>query len=147
MESLIAKLISSRWLSRRTEINSLSETLKWWELRRIPYNVFVGLTGLFTCAVLVSVAAVASEKSDEPLGLPDPPIFAVFGVVLYGIMANVCYTGGWIAEWLVRKIWKERAGAFGEMAFCLGLVFSILLTLFPAVLFTGLLIIRLTLHR
>ena len=139
--------MSSRLFSRRTEAVGLLAILKWWELRRIPYNVLVGLAGVFTCAVSVGVAAMASERFNEPLALPDPPIFAAFGVLLFGIGANVCYTGGWVVEWLARKIWNERTGAFGEISFCVGLVFSVLLALLPSVVFTGLLILRLLLHR
>ncbi|MFM7215909.1 MAG: hypothetical protein ACKO3H_13635, partial [Verrucomicrobiota bacterium] len=64
--------------------------------------------------------------------LPDPSIVAVFGILAYGVAANVCYSGGWITEWIVRKVWRERAGAFGEISFVLGFLFSILLTLVPA---------------
>ena len=135
------------WLfSRREDEASIFAVINWWELRRVPFNLIVGATGILTCVVTVVVAAIASEKFGEPLGLPDPPIIAVFAVLAYGIGANVCYTGGWIAEILVRKIWQERAGAFGQISFALGVVFSILLTLAPAVLFTLLLIARLLLR-
>ncbi|MFM7817103.1 MAG: hypothetical protein ACKPGI_09055, partial [Verrucomicrobiota bacterium] len=99
--------------------------------------------GVVSCGVILAVAAIASELFDEPLGLPDPPILAVFGVLAYGIAANVCYTGGWIAEWIVRKVWRERAGAFGEISFVLGVFFSILLTLVPAAFVVLALVIRL----
>ena len=114
--------------------DSLWEIVCWWELRRIPYNLVVGGVGVVTCGVILAAAAIASELFNEPLGLPDPPILAVFGVLAYGIAANVCYTGGWVAEWIVRRIWRDRAGAFGEITFVLGGVFSILLTLVPAAL-------------
>lgn len=112
--------------------DSLWEILCWWELRRIPYNVVVGAVGVITCGVILTAVAIASELFNEPLGLPDPPILAVFGVLAYGIAANVCYTGGWVAEWVVRKVWRARAGAFGEISFVLGIVFSVLVTLIPA---------------
>ena len=120
-----------RW-NRSPESGSLWEILGWWEMRRIPYNLVVGGVGVVSCGVILAVAAIASELFDEPLGLPDPPIIAVFGILAYGVAANVCYSGGWIAEWLVRKVWRERAGAFGEISFALGVLFSILLTLVPA---------------
>jgi hypothetical protein len=104
----------------------------------------VGVAGLFTCAV--TVAAIASDKFGEPLSLPDLPISAVLAVIAYGVGANVCYTGGWISEALVRKIWQERTGAFGQIAFVLGLVFSVLITLAPAAFFSVLLIARLLLR-
>jgi hypothetical protein len=64
-------------------------------------------------------------------------------VIAYGIGANICFAGGWVVEIIVRKLWRGRAGAFGEISFALGLLFSVLLTLVPAALFTALLILRL----
>ena len=82
----------------------------------------------------------------EPLGLPDPPIVAVLAVLGYGVGANVCFTGGWVVEIIARKIWPEKVGAFAQISFAFGMVFSLLLTLAPAALFTGLLIVRLLLR-
>jgi hypothetical protein len=69
----------------------------------------------------------------EPIGIPDPPFFALLAVIAYGLMANLCYTGGWATELLVRKIWPDEATAFGKISFFLGLMFSILLTLLPGI--------------
>ena len=66
--------------------------------------------------------------------LPDPPLFAVFGVILYGIAANVCFTGGWLTELAVRKVWPDEADRFATFSFSLGLIFSVLLTLSPGIL-------------
>ena len=191
------------WLFARGEHEvSTFEVILWWEKRRFPYNLIVGVAGLFTCAVTVAVAVIASagtiqldrscwlrllpqelrcslvtglqsaraslspclakesatpslssqlnrsgsDKFGEPLSLPDPPIFAVLAVIAYGVGANICYTGGWISEVMVRKIWQERTGAFGPIAFTLGIVFSFLITLAPAALFSVLLIVRLLLR-
>jgi hypothetical protein len=60
------------------------------------------------------------------------PLFAVFAVIIYGIMANICFTAGWILELLSRRIWDARAEAFGEIAFTWGTLFSVLLPLIPA---------------
>ena len=146
MVALIQKILAWRFFSRRKEASGIFDIIKWWEARRIPYNLIVGAAGVFTLAVIIAVAAIASEKFGEPLGWPDPPIFAVFAVIAYGIGANVCFTGGWIAEIIAGKLWKERAGAFGEISFAFGLVFSVLLTLAPAALFAGLLVLRLLLR-
>ena len=144
---MIAEASCRRLFTRDCEVASFYAIVKWWELRRLPYNILVGVTGLITCTVLVAVAAIASERVGEPLGLPDPPIFALLGILLFGIGANVCSTGGWVVEWLVRQLWKDRAGVFGQISFCLGVAFSILLALFPAVAFSALLIIRILLQR
>jgi hypothetical protein len=55
--------------------------------------------------------------------------------VFTGVIANVCYTGGWIAELLLSRFKHDRyTNAFGVRAFRLGVKFSICVTLFPAVL-------------
>jgi len=135
-------MLTWRLFARREEESGIFSIIKWWELRRLPFNLAVGATGFVTVIVTLAVAVITSEKFDEPLGLPDPPIIALFAVIGYGIGANVCFTVGWVAEILVKTIWRERAGAFGQIHFVFGLVFSILLTLTPAVLFTGLLFLR-----
>lgn len=142
----VRRILAWRLFSRREEASGTFDIIKWWELRRIPYNVIVGTAGVITLIVTIAVAAIASEKFGEPLGLPDPPIIAVFAVIGYGIGANACFTGGWLVEIIVRKIWHDQVGAFAQISFALGLVFSVLLTLAPAVLFTGLLILRLLLR-
>ena len=66
--------------------------------------------------------------------MPDGPLLGVFAIVFYGILANLFYTGGWISELLVRAVTTtEKASAVGLRAFRAGVYFSILLTLFPAV--------------
>ena len=47
-------------------------------------------------------------------------------------MANVCYTGGWLAELAVRSARGLEAGRFGEITFTLGILFSVALTSLPA---------------
>ena len=54
-------------------------------------------------------------------------------IVPYALLANVCYTGGWISELLVKSTRKaEAASAFGLKAFRVGITFSIFITLCPA---------------
>ena len=59
------------------------------------------------------------------------PILAVFGVFAYGIMANICYTGGWITELVAKYVWKDQAENLGKITFTLGIVFSVIITLLP----------------
>ena len=66
--------------------------------------------------------------------MPGSPLFAVIGIVLYGIMANVCFTGGWITELFLRRFSPREADRFATTSFFCGVIFSVLLTLAPAVL-------------
>jgi len=138
MLELIQKILAWRLFARREEVVSAWDIIKWWELRRIPYNLIVGATGLLPLIVFVALFILFGEAEwggeHQAPTLPDPPIFLLFQMMSYGIAANIFYTCGWFAEIVVRKIWNERAGAFGEISFALGLVFSVLLTLVPSVL-------------
>src|SRR5262245_20876311 len=123
------------WLTTRpTGALPYGAVVLWWEARRVPYNAIVGVTGLLSSAVMVAVAFTCESLGGAPIGLPDPPAFAIVGVLLFGVLANVCYTGGWITELVVAKVWAIDTSRFGPIAFTLGTVFSVLLTLAPAVL-------------
>jgi len=108
-------ILAWRLFSRRADAANFLGIITWWEFRRIPYNAIVGATGILTLAALVAVDFIAEEKFGEPLGLPDPPIFAVFAVFAYGIAANIFYTLGWIAEMAVQAIWSEQSGVFAQI--------------------------------
>lgn len=110
------------------------DVIAWWESRRIPYNLIVGATGVASAAIVLLTGLVTEHVVGDALGVPGSPLFAIFAVILYGIMANICFTGGWILELFSRRIWGTRAEAFGEIAFTWGTLFSVLLTLVPAAL-------------
>jgi hypothetical protein len=130
---LLAAIRNRSLFKRETPALSSAETILWWESRRIPYNVFVGITGICTCVAVIILALIAETFFNSDFGIPDPPIFGVILVILYGIMANICYTGGWIVELLLHRQTPPEATAFAEKAFFRGLIFSIVLTLSPAV--------------
>jgi len=93
-----------------------------------------GSAGILTCIAIAIVGMGSYIFFNSDFGLPDPPLFAIFGVILYGILANVCFTGGWVAELIVQRIWPEEANRFATTSFSLGLILSVLLTLTPAIL-------------
>src|ERR671916_397853 len=84
---------------RRTPLS----LLVWWESRRLAYNRAVGSAGLVTLAGFVLLAVV----------------------VIYGILANVCYSAGWLVELLARRVWGREAPYLGPWLFREGLIFSV----------------------
>jgi hypothetical protein len=73
---------------------SRSGIIRWWEIHRIRYNVLVGLTGLVTLSLVIFVGPLAVKPGvdfEEPMGLIALPI-------AFGVMANLCYTAGWIVD-------------------------------------------------
>jgi len=140
------QLTSLRFFSRGEPLRSAWQVIGWWEARRVPYNLIVGATGVVTCAIILVTSLVAETYLGEPIGMPDPPIFAVFAVLFYAIMANLCFTGGWVVEIVVTRVWGEEAQSFGPISFTLGLVFSVALTLAPAILVVGAMVLRMAFH-
>jgi hypothetical protein len=127
-----SRLRGSSLCRRDIPVTSAGETIGWWETRRIPFNLIVGIAGMISTVVVCVVGMGSYFLFDGDFGFP-PSLFAVFGVLLYGIAANVCFTGGWLAELVVRKIRPTEADRFATLSFCLGLIFSVVLTLTPAV--------------
>ena len=66
------------------------QVIRWWELRRLLYNsllLAVGVAAIAGMEWLMGQAVPMGEDAIEPMAL-------VLGVVVYGIMANLCYTLG-----------------------------------------------------
>jgi hypothetical protein len=88
----------------------------WWESRRSAYNLIVGAAGL-PMVVLLMISHVSLVQ------------ICVFGVLPYAFAANICYTLGFPAELISRRLFKEKASHVGPMLFTLGTMFSVILTL------------------
>ena len=131
--TLAGKLVA-RILTAHAERAPLARVIVWWESRRLPYNVIVGATGLLTTTAMITTAFICSSGGGEPIGLPDPPILLPLGIIAFGIIANAFYTGGWIAELLVARIWGVDPAPFGPAAFAFGTFFSVLVAIAPGAL-------------
>lgn len=114
-----------------------SQVVSWWEKRRLAFNIAVGVTGLFSVTALVLSEFLASGRLP---GGP-PPI----AIIAYGVLANVLYTTGWVAELLLRPVFGHRTGTVGAALFRYGLAFSVGLTLLPSGFAVVSLVIRLAL--
>jgi protein-S-isoprenylcysteine O-methyltransferase Ste14 len=93
---------------------SLSEVILWWERRRLYYNAIVAAF----CFLRLGVAALPPASDSL---LPGTVI-----AVLLIVMSNIWYTGGWIAELLLRLIAGDRMLWFAPVMFALGILFSLL---------------------
>jgi hypothetical protein len=120
---------------RESPTVTVHEVIRWWKTRRPFFNEVVGCAGIVTCVLLIVFAAISEPIVDEAIGLPDGAVLGIGGILLYGILANVFYTSGWICELLVRAVTTTKKSALiGVKAFRAGITFSILLTLAPAVI-------------
>ncbi len=141
--SVLAQKSKIPALFQRTEsLETPWQIISWWEKRRAAYNLIVGAVGLLTCLLTACIAFYFERNFGEAIGLPDPPIFALLGIIFYGVTANVCYTSSWLFELIAKLVWKERARHFGEITFTLGIIFSALITFLPAVVFFVVLVVK-----
>jgi hypothetical protein len=101
----------------------------WWQARRIPYNAIVAAADCASGAVMVDVASTCESRGGAAIGLPGSPLFAIAGVLLYGIVVNVCYTSEWVTELPVARLWRIDTSRFGPIARAMGIAFSVLVTL------------------
>jgi hypothetical protein len=103
----------------------------WWESRRLKYNLVVGGAGV------TSLVAVRLITLLPPHTHPLPAFFlaAVWRpVLLFAVMANVCYTLGPAVEVIAEKLWGRQVLPVGPSLFRMGLTFSVGLALLPTLL-------------
>ena len=110
-----------------SEPRSVGRIILWWEFRRLAYWPFLAVVGFGGAALMIFAwrNAPAGEEGFEPFL---PMIAGIFG-------SNICYTGGWIAELIARKLWKDKVTFFGPVAFSLGLIFTAMICLLIPLIF------------
>ena len=108
-------------------VRSPLRVVQWWESRRLTYNAIVGGTGLVVLGYCYGLELLVLGH------IAGPPWQAV---VAYGLLANVCYTFGWIVENLAERWLKKPVYGLGPALFRHGLVFSLGLTVLPGLFVT-----------
>ncbi len=102
------------------------ELFRWWESRRLTFNVAVGGAGLVTLGAFELLVRVPLHQT-----MPVP----LLGVAAYGALANVCYSFGWIAESALQRWLGRETYGLGPALWRYGLVYSVGLTLTPIAVF------------
>lgn len=103
------------------------QIVRWWEIRRILYNAIlfmVGITSILAMEWLMDKVIPLGEDAIEPLAM-------AIGVLAYAVVANACYTLGWVVEILTNRVDPALARSRGKKIFLAGLWFSCLLTTAP----------------
>ena len=103
--------------------NTRREIIAWWEARRFHFNLYVGIVGVATW-LLVFIAGSAAVKPgvdfEEPLEMLIRPF-------VYGFLANICYTFGWVVDTVFYR------GTPRARLYKAGMIFSVVLTALPGV--------------
>ena len=105
---------------------SVGGIVRWWESRRLAYNLFVGGAGLLSVGAIMLITLLP--------GFPNAR-FQWQPIVAFGMMANICYLLGPTVEVTLQKLWGDTVLPVGPALFRMGLTFSVGLALFPALLF------------
>jgi hypothetical protein len=115
---------------------SAGAILRWWEARRLPYNLIVGSAGLVTVGMVRIVSWLPGVSEGFP---PWEPIVA------FGLLANVFYLLGPAVEIALHKLWGRRLLPVGPALFRMGLTFSVGLALLPSLMLALFIVVRLVL--
>ena len=115
------------FFSRPSEPLSRLGIIAWWEIRRVPYNLIVGVIGAISLLLFFLFISLAhelkpGEDAVEPMALFVAPV-----------AVNICYTGGWIAELLLSAVRRKGSALAGPVLLKLGVGFSIVILLVPSV--------------
>lgn len=108
------------------EIRSTAAIFRWWESRRLTFNLTVGAAGLVTLAAIKAIALLPPLSVSMPVFWP--------AVAAYGVFANLFYSLGFVTEAAMQRAWHDDTPRVGPALFRQGLVFSVGLTLFPIAL-------------
>src|SRR6185295_17843168 len=93
----------NEWMfSVRERRRSATDIILWWELRRLPYNVIVGATGLLSLPLFYffisrTGAILRGDDAFEPIALLAAPV-----------VMNICYTAGWVVEGFFGKAHSDE---------------------------------------
>ena len=97
--------------------------LRWWESRRLAYNLAVGTAGVLTLGVIALVDLLPPHA--RSFGVPWPAI------LVYAILANLFYSVGPALDALICRRWGRDFAEVGPTLFRYGFAFAVGLTLLP----------------
>jgi hypothetical protein len=108
------------------EPTSWWKIILWWEIRRIPYNIIVGVAGFVGMAFYLFAI-------DRCYG-PEVDVDFFLIIWLGGLGANFAYTFGWLFDLLFLAIPGSRGYYRSHTAFKYGLLLSVLVVSFQIVM-------------
>lgn len=123
----------TRFLFPAPAPRSVGSIFRWWEGRRLAYNLAVGAAGTVS-VVTLSLAAVAFGESPA---LPWEPI------LVFALGANLYYLLGPILESGALLLWGRSLLPPGPALYRMGLTFAVGLAFLPALVVPVILVVRL----
>ncbi|MDX9971350.1 MAG: hypothetical protein RBU21_00025 [FCB group bacterium] len=108
----------------------------WWELRRIPFNIIIGVYGIV--CLIIFYASILSTGYLEPGEDPVEPVVLLFAPFII----NALYSLGWFAELPLRVFIRKDLDA-GPLLLKMGLGLGLALITIPAALWGAIRIMQL----
>lgn len=107
--------------------------IKWWEKRRLAYNAVLAGSGIGTIFMaLLTLNPLSEVVQALPVILP------------FAIMANLCYTLGWMVESVLHRIWGRSLRPVGPALFRAGLTLGVGVTfVIPTIMLMVAFVVRL----
>jgi hypothetical protein len=118
-----AKRVWHRFLSVPERNRRWYSIILWWELRRIPYNFILLITGIAGLLLVYQFSRISGINVDSffESGLP---------IIAFALGANTGYTLGWVVELAASNLIDKKE--FGPRMFLRGTIFSLVLCILPA---------------
>ena len=120
-----------RWLFAPPNPPGIGRSIIWWEKRRIPVNLLIGIYGII-CFLIFFAAINASHQLPPGEDAVEP-----MAILLAPIAFNLCFTLGWLVEAVMRAAAPGVTPKLGPRLLLAGLVFSFCLISVPALLWGG----------
>ena len=98
------------------------EILRWWESRRLTYNLTLLAAGTITVGTVYLMELLTPGRARFP---------NLLVVLVYAALANLFYTLGPLVDTLIMRLGGREYSEAGPMLFRYGFVFAVLLTLLP----------------
>jgi hypothetical protein len=105
---------------RFSTLESARKIIFWWELRRIPYNIFIGITAAINLFTIIYFGSKHVEPGEDVI---EPVLLLVAGPAFF-IGANLCYSAGWFLELFARRYGTTLSPLLRARLLQLGFVFS-----------------------
>lgn len=107
--------------------------IKWWEKRRLAYNAV--LAGCGTGTIFMALLTL-NPLSQVLQALP--------AILPFAVMANLCYTLGWMVESVLHRIWGRSLRPVGPALFRAGLTLAVGVTfVIPTIMLMVAFVVRL----
>jgi hypothetical protein len=82
-------------MDKNHRMDAPRDAIRWWELRRIPFNAGMLAAG---CVTLGAWAWVNGQMVKDSQDVGEPFLILLLVVPLYALLANLLYTRGWLSE-------------------------------------------------